>query len=238
MAKKYSIYIVEDEAIARASLEATVQDLGYELSGSAADADVAFADMTAMQPDILLLDINLGAVRDGVWLAKKLLEAGIKVEVIYLTAYGDSETIRRVKETQPKAYLKKPYDETTLCTTIDLIAAQIEAAEADKFASELDGQYVVVRDVGKNIRIDLAKLMYLQSDGNYVRLGLRDATYFIRASLKWFTERLPVKQFVQIHRSTMVNVLFVTAQSTKEVQVGDMCFRVSDSYRSSVKNLL
>lgn len=238
MPEGISIYIVEDEALARAALEAIVEDLNYTLKGSAADADIALLDIISTKPDILLLDINLGADRDGVWLAQQLQASSLQVKIIYLTAYGDAETLRRVKETKPSAYLKKPYDETTLCTTIDLLSAQISSDNSKDLDSELENESIVVQDGRKKIRIELSKLLYIQSDGNYVRLGLKDATYFIRASLKWYVQNLPSNVFIQIHRSTLVNKNYISSTDTNSVNVQSLNFKTGSSFNDNLSTLL
>ncbi len=203
-----------------------------------ADADVALVDILNTKPDILLLDINLGAERDGVWLAQQLKASNLNVSIIYLTAYGDGETLRRVKETKPNAYLKKPYDEITLCTTIDLLGAQIRSKESTDLDTNLENEFIIVKDGRKKIRINLSKLLYVKSDGNYVRLGLKDTTYFIRASLKWYLENLPSKFFFQVHRSTIINNQYITEKNSKEVVLGELRFKVSESYKSALSGLL
>ncbi len=238
MAEEISIYIVEDEAIARAGLEAIIEDLGYTLLGSAADADIALLDIISTKPDILLLDIHLGALHDGVWLAQQLQASSLKVSIIYLTAYGDAETLKRVKETNPSAYLKKPYDEVTLSTTIDLLSAQIRSGKSKDLFSVSENEYIVVQDGRKKIKIDLSKLLYVQSDGNYVRIGLKEATYLIRASLKWYVQNLPSNDFIQIHRSTLINRNYISSTDNKSVNVQSLNFKVGSSFKHIISSLI
>ena len=61
------IYIVEDMTITRAALEDTILNNGFALAGSAATAEKAWQDIQdTVNPDLILLDINLAGEKDGI----------------------------------------------------------------------------------------------------------------------------------------------------------------------------
>ena len=49
-------------------------------------------------------------------------------------------------------------------------------------------------------------IMWIESDGDYVRLHLGDKSRFVRMSLQRMMEKLDPAHFVRIHRSTIVNL--------------------------------
>lgn len=63
--------------------------------------------------------------------------------------------------------------------------------------------------INKQLRISSDSILYVQSDGNYVRIfrkGEQNAPLMERLSLKKCSEMMPPPQFVRIHRSTIVNI--------------------------------
>jgi DNA-binding NarL/FixJ family response regulator len=54
-----SVYVVEDSSILRRLLTSTIEAAGAELVGASGSAQAAIADLTALQPDLVLIDISL-----------------------------------------------------------------------------------------------------------------------------------------------------------------------------------
>jgi two-component system invasion response regulator UvrY len=55
------IYLVDDHALMRDSLRAVLEDAGHRVVGESADPTQALAELQALTPALLLLDLNLGA---------------------------------------------------------------------------------------------------------------------------------------------------------------------------------
>ncbi|HSJ08949.1 MAG TPA: LytTR family DNA-binding domain-containing protein [Longimicrobiales bacterium] len=54
-----------------------------------------------------------------------------------------------------------------------------------------------------------ADVKWFESAGNYVAINTADSRFLLRASIRELIERLDPREFVRIHRSTVVNVRFV-----------------------------
>jgi DNA-binding response OmpR family regulator len=109
--------IVEDEILVAASLEATVEDLGYEPVGIAPDADTALA-LAARHPDIALVDLNLRDGETGAEIGARLA-AEYGVAVLFVTANP-----RRLGQGVPGTLgvLGKPSDEEVVAAALDYVA--------------------------------------------------------------------------------------------------------------------
>jgi CheY-like chemotaxis protein len=57
--KPLQVYVVEDSPIIRRLLGSTIEATGAELIGYSANALTAIADLGALQPDLILIDISL-----------------------------------------------------------------------------------------------------------------------------------------------------------------------------------
>ena len=61
MPKPLQVYIVEDSPVMQKLLASAILAAGAELSGCSADAETAIADVFALEPDLILIDIRLAS---------------------------------------------------------------------------------------------------------------------------------------------------------------------------------
>jgi CheY-like chemotaxis protein len=113
------IMIVEDEGIIALSLRSLLEDEGYEVVAIESLAESAIEQAELLKPDLVLMDINLAGAMDGIEAAGHIYTHQL-IPVIFLSAYIDAETLKRVKSTQPFAFLSKPVDRKTLLTSIEI----------------------------------------------------------------------------------------------------------------------
>lgn len=129
------IFIVEDEMIAVESLIMDLEKLGYQVAGKCSDGDKALDKIIETNPDLVLMDIHLKGVKDGITLAEELGKFSNPIPVIYLTAYADDKTLSRVMKTSPYGYIVKPYKIQDLASTI--IMARNKYQELEHLKSKL-----------------------------------------------------------------------------------------------------
>ena len=113
------ILIVEDEAIVSLDIQNRLQRLGYEVVGIADTGLEALELARDEQPDIVLMDIHIYGDIDGIE-TSRLIRKEIDVPVVFLTANSDKNTIQRAQETEPFAYVIKPFKDTELNSTIEI----------------------------------------------------------------------------------------------------------------------
>jgi DNA-binding response OmpR family regulator len=112
-----TVLIVEDEILVAASLEATLEDLGYEPVGIAQDAETALA-LAERRPAIALVDLNLRDGETGAQVGARLA-AEFGVAVLFVTANP-----RRLGRGVPGTLgvLGKPSDEDSVAAALDYAA--------------------------------------------------------------------------------------------------------------------
>jgi len=113
------IFIVEDEVIVAESLNDQLQSLGYTVVGQATSGEEALQKINNNLPDLVLMDIMLKGVMDGVETAKEVRDL-YGIPVVFLSAYSDTETLQRAKLIEPFGYLIKPYKVRELFTTLEI----------------------------------------------------------------------------------------------------------------------
>lgn len=116
------ILVVEDEQIVSFEIESALDLLGFETIRSAKDYDEALKITKKLKPDIIIImDINLEkSKKDGIDTVKEIKLLLPNIPIIYLTAYSDDNTLDRAMQTNPCAYLIKPFKREELKTTIKL----------------------------------------------------------------------------------------------------------------------
>ena len=102
------ILIVEDELIVQMHLTRIVTDLGHEAIGAASNRREALALAERERPDLVLMDIQLAGNDDGVDAAQELTDR-FGCAVVFVTANGDVETMRRAAPVAAAGYLVKPF---------------------------------------------------------------------------------------------------------------------------------
>ena len=113
--------------IIAATIEQTLQQLGYEVAKPASSFQLGLEMIEADQPDLLLVDINLGGQKDGIDLALHVREFH-DLPLIFLTANSDPSTVNRAKVTKPDAYLVKPFNKEDLFTSIEIAISKHQQA--------------------------------------------------------------------------------------------------------------
>lgn len=111
--------IVEDELMIAWHLEAMLEELGLEICGVASHGEQAVDLCRAEGPDIVFMDVNLGAGIDGVEAAARIA-AEIETSFLFVTAYSDARTMERIATAGlGTSVLTKPVSETGLADAID-----------------------------------------------------------------------------------------------------------------------
>lgn len=116
------VMIAEDNELIALTLEEQLTNLGYDVVGVAHTGTEAVRMCTKLQPDIVLMDIQMPELSGD--LAAKEIAKQHPTPVVMLTAYSDSEHIRRAEESGALAYLVKPINPEELPPTIDVALAR------------------------------------------------------------------------------------------------------------------
>ena len=113
------ILIVEDEAVVAMDIQSRLEELGYTVIGSIRSGDAAIQTACALRPDLILMDINLQGEMDGISAAARIQEQNL-TPIVYITAHGDEDTLRRAMITEPLGFIVKPIDHQKLRITIEV----------------------------------------------------------------------------------------------------------------------
>ena len=141
--------IVEDEIIVAKDIQRILKKLGYEAFDPIPNGKKALDSIEKLQPDLILLDINLkNSDLDGIQLAEQIHQH-YKLPFIFLTAFSDKHTLERAKLTEPYGYIIKPFEESDIRTAIEIAhykyIKDVETVDkGNRYASALDHLDVAV----------------------------------------------------------------------------------------------
>jgi two-component system LytT family response regulator len=186
--------IVDDERLARQKIRTFLEARGdITIAGEASNVDEAIAAIERDKPDLVLLDIQMpGPAPDSSGFD---VLAANPAAVIFITAH-DQYAVRAF-EVAAVDYLLKPFDRKRFNQAID---RAVSTKPRDLHAS-----FFTVRKRDRTLFIPVKDVDWIEAEGKYLRLHVRERSYLVRDTIAAATRRLDERIFVRIHRSTLVN---------------------------------
>jgi DNA-binding LytR/AlgR family response regulator len=214
--------IADDEPLLRRSLSRLLTQAwpGLEIVAQARHGREAVERFEALQPDVCFLDVHMPGL-SGVEAARVI---GRRAHLVFVTAHV--EYAIQAFEQGALDYLVKPVEPARLADTVARLQERLRAARpADDIDALLDQIAARLRQpegppalrwirasVGQALRmIAVDEIDFLRSDEKYTLIAWRgDAgkpgEALIRTPLKELVAQLDPAQFVQVHRSVVVNL--------------------------------
>ncbi len=88
---------------------------------------------------------------------------------------------------------------------------------------------------GQKIHVILvSEIIYLQAEGDYVKIFTAKGKFLKEETMKYFQENLPTKQFVRVHRSYIVNVEMIHRIDVYEKQNQLLTLKNGEQIKASV----
>ena len=199
--------IADDEPLARARVRDLLGERAdVEIVGEARDGEEAVRVIHETSPDLLLLDIRMPGLDGFEVLAQ--LDARTTPAVVFVTAFDDYAV--RAFEVRAIDYLVKPFHRARFSEAIDRAMTRPKTDFRELVAELLPNRaYLsrfVVRSAEEIYFVRAQDVMWIESDGNYVRLHAGGAAHSVRTSLRELEARLDPAVFVRVHRSAVINL--------------------------------
>lgn len=233
MNKNNTILIVEDEMIIAANISLQLTHLGYEVTGIIPRAEEVLPHIRLHVPDILLLDINLKGDIDGIQLAH-LIQKEFKIPIIYLTANADEAHFERAKETNPYAFISKPFKKLDLQRAIELTIIRIQNETETEKTIPIDNEIpfvlsdcIFVRSHNKMVKVCLNDILFIEAERNYCKIHCKDKEHLLVTTLKDLEEKLTSNNLLRIHRSFIVNLSHIDEIAMSHVVIAKKAIPLS-----------
>ena len=111
------VLVVDDELLIADYITSVLEEAGHTVVGMAATADQALKLLRETGADVALLDITLKGASDGVELARAI-QREHRLPYIFISGSGDPQTRQRAEDTNPLAFLQKPFKDAQLLAVL------------------------------------------------------------------------------------------------------------------------
>lgn len=160
------ILVVEEDADAATVLGARLERFGYYVCDIVCTGREAIASTLRHQPDLILMDIQLGEGMNGVETAVRIKEK-FDIPIIFLAYPAIHGAIDPIVKTNSYGYLVKPYDYVELRLNIEMALFKHRAArEREKLDAKLEKALKEVRKLSSLLPI-CASCRKLRDDRDY-----------------------------------------------------------------------
>jgi FixJ family two-component response regulator len=132
------VFIIDDDAGVRAAMGRLLKSVGLKSEGFAAAND--FLQRKPYDgPGCLILDVRLPGM-SGLELQQKLIEAGVRIPIIFITAHGDIPMTVRAMKSGALEFLTKPFRDQELLDAIQ------HALERDRVARQQQNEIAELQE--------------------------------------------------------------------------------------------
>ena len=250
----YKVLIIDDEPMARERIRDLLnEESDMEIAGECRNGIEAVNAINRIKPDLIFLDIQMPGM-DGFEVLSEIDKEYLP-EIIFVTAY-DQYTLQAFSA-HALDYLLKPFDDERFKEALAYTRTRLEQTKSsaipqsslvsllEKLAKE--EKYLKRIQVKLNQRIFLVNVNDIDSfeaEGCYVRIRTGDTGYLLRESLSTLEKKLDPRNFVRVHRSTIINVDSITElQHWSQYEwiallKNGSKYVVSRSYREKLKDIL
>lgn len=242
------ILVVEDEFITISNLKSILVNEGYIVSGIAKSANEALKILLKETVDLIIVDINIKGEHDGIWLADKI-NSMYEIPHIFLTAYSDKKTIKNAADTNPYAYLIKPFTKETIFSSIQIAIQQFTKNNEINVNTDIANQettsdflfsdkFFFIKDRGIFHKIDFQDILYASADMKYIEIYLKQGKrHTFRCNITDLVKILPQNAFFRSHRSYVVNLEQIVSIGDNFIMLSDNKIPLASSRKKELLNL-
>ena len=234
---------IDDEPLALRQLTSYIEKIPYlELTATCNNALEAQQFLAAQHVDLIFVDINMPDL-NGVDFVRALIDRPM---VIFTTAY--SEYAVEGFKLDAVDYLLKPFSFADFSRSAGKANSLYElrhnqragVPEATPEALPKDKEYISVKADYKVSLVKISDIVYLESEGEYVRMHLDDGTTITTLfRLKNMEAALPSDMFMRVHRSYIVNLRCIKGYVRGRVFLSDTEYvPIGENYKESFQHYI
>lgn len=235
---------IDDEPLALIQLTGYIEKVPFLKLVKACNSALEALDLLAKESvDLIFADINMPDL-NGVDFVKSLVNKPI---IIFTTAY--TEYAIEGFRVNALDYLLKPFGYNEFLKAANKALHQYELQTKTPQSSlqafpeipaENSNNNLFIKADYKMIRLDMNKIIYMESQNEYIRIFFEDQKPIMTLlSMKKLEERLLAERFMRVHRSYIINLEKITAVANNRIIYGkDTYIPIGNQYKDKFNEYL
>ena len=229
--KKLRCMIVDDEPVARKLLQEFVDQVPFlDWQGNFENATKAGDFLKDNTTDLILLDIEMPKV-SGLQFLQKLDTDSLVILTTAFPRYALEGYALDVID-----YLLKPIAFNRFLKAVHKARDYYQLKQRTTPAEP--PSYLFIKSEKRIEKLELTKILYAESVGNYVRICTEDKTFLAYLTMKSLEAQLPLDTFIKVHQSYLVNYAKIDAIDGNELKVGSKTLPMSRNHRETLMKLV
>jgi DNA-binding LytR/AlgR family response regulator len=180
--------------------------------------------------DLIFLDINMPDI-SGMQLVQTLSPRPM---IIFTTAY--SHYAVESYDLNALDYLLKPI-------TFERFLAAINKAGGGTLSSKNglsneDEPTVFIKSGPQTYQVKVGEILYLEKDGNYITIHLKDRNILIRENMGDIFDLVPAADFLRVHKSYVVAIKHISMIEIHQLVINGEKIPIGSTYRDPLRSRL
>lgn len=226
--------IIDDEYIPHDIIKGYCDLLpNMQLMKNCYDALEALDYLNSNTVDLIFLDLNMPKLKGFEFL--KTLSSPPKV--IVTTAY--SEFALEGFELNVVDYLMKPFSFERFLKAVNKVESAkhiIKPSAVEE--NDVTKKRIFLRQNKSHIQVDLDAILYLEAAGNYTKIITTNETITIREKISDMLASLPVKDFLQVHKSFAIAIKHIKSIEGNRILIGAHTVPIGQLYKANLNKIL
>jgi len=230
----YRCIIIDDDEIDRLTILAYARKYPFLDIAGVYDCPAAALELISeTQPQVLLLDIDMGAI-SGLQLRRELIGADA---CIFITSYPDYAV--ESFELAALDFLVKPINAERFAASMQRLESYLEMRNKSALLDHsLHGDAIFIKDGHRQVKVRSSDILYLEALKDYTLVVTREKRHCVLASLGNLLKDSSFSSFLRVHRSYAVQRHFISQVTPNELLVENIAIPIGRSYKENLKNLL
>ncbi len=179
--------------------------------------------------DLIFLDINMPDI-SGMQLVQTLLPRPI---IVFTTAY--SHYAVESYDLNALDYLLKPITFERFLAAINKAAVALSSKNS---VHNEDESTVFIKSGPQTYQVKVGEILYLEKDGNYITVHLKDRNILIRENMGDIFDLVPEADFLRVHKSYVVAIKHIAMIGVHQLVINGEKIPIGSTYRELLRSRL
>ncbi len=228
---KISCLIIDDEPLAINVIKNYLEPIeNFEVINTFSNPIEGLNFLKNNNVDVIFLDINM-PVLDGINFIKSLENPPL---LIITSAY--SQFAIETYELDVLDYLVKPIEFPRLMKALNKVSKRLENKNNSPLETTPESPFIFVKiDKKRMKKIFFNEILVIESLKDYLKINTLTGKYIIHSTLQDFTDLLPERNFLRIHRSYTIAIDKIDAVEGNSIEIEGLRYVIGRSYMEHVK---